>query len=887
VKPPILALVLAAVLLDTVPVPLPAPSAPGAIVRATLANGMQVVLLPDRLAPVVTTIVQYGVGSDEDTIPGIAHATEHMLFRGTSDVSAAQFADIAARAGAQYDAMTTQIDTLFYFTLPSTYLPVALKLEADRMTNASISADAWRTERGAIEQEVRAHESVPTASMIGRIDRASYGDSPYANDPVGTIGGFERMTAANIAAFYHAWYHPNNATLIVAGDIDTAQTLAEIHAFFDGIPTEPLPAVAPIALGASSASTVDGGVAELPVPVVAFGYRFPAFGDAPFAAGQVLATALNNERGAFHDLVVQGKVLGTVAFAGSLPHSGIGLIAAVGLPTSSPAEIEEALQGVIDEYERDGVPPELVAAAKASLLSEASYTTDSIPGFAFEWSAALLDGYDSPSAYYQAISGVTDDDVNAVLKTFVQPATRTTIVMRPKADASASYVDKNATAENVSYPLDREPSLPQWAIPYFEQALRVPDVSIPQVFHLKNRLTLAVRYEASAPVIVLEGSVRNNTDLNEPIGKDGVADVTDTLLGWGTTTYDRNAYQAQEDAIAANVGLGRDFSLTVQAPNFDRGVALLADGMLHPAFPADAFTLVRNNTAQTSAATEREASARAAVASLYALYPPGDLHRRHATARTIAAITHDDVEKWYELAFRPSLTTISIVGDVTPSDALAIVEKYFGAWSVSGPMPSFDYPPSRAGSERGASVTVTSGAQHQADVTLTQRFAVPRNSREAAILDLANTILSGEGAASLLYEDVRTEKGYVYSIDSAFTVGDASSTFTIDFASDPARVAVAQAAAYAVLNRLREQPLPIAELQRAKALLLAQRVLSMDSYSGLADDLLSDAAYGWTGQDDELYWARLLNITPEELRDAMHRWIDPARFSRVILAPSS
>jgi len=131
-----------------------APTAPpataadtGTVVRATLANGLRVILLPNALAPVATTLVSYRVGSDDDTMPGIAHAIEHMLFRGTTTVSAAQLADIAARMGAEYNAMTSFQYTLYYYKLPSSYVDLALHIEADRMNNALIRAADWATDR--------------------------------------------------------------------------------------------------------------------------------------------------------------------------------------------------------------------------------------------------------------------------------------------------------------------------------------------------------------------------------------------------------------------------------------------------------------------------------------------------------------------------------------------------------------------------------------------------------------------------------------------------------------------------------------------------------------------------------------------------------------------
>jgi predicted Zn-dependent peptidase len=116
-------------------------------------------------------------------------------------------------------------------------------------------------------------------------------------------------------------------------------------------------------------------------------------------------------------------------------------------------------------------------------------------------------------------------------------------------------------------------------------------------------------------------------------------------------------------------------------------------------------------------------------------------------------------------------------------------------------------------------------------------------------------------------------------------IGASSSTFSIDFASDPKNAQKAQAAAVSVIRRLQTQPLPLADLQRAKALLLAQRVLPLDSYSGLASNLLDDVVYGYTGADADAYWQRLVDTTPKQLQAAMKRWIDPNHFVRVVVAP--
>ncbi|HLI96004.1 MAG TPA: pitrilysin family protein [Candidatus Baltobacteraceae bacterium] len=861
------------------------PAASSGILQATLANGMRVVLLTNKLAPVTTTVMTYGAGSDDDTMPGLAHATEHMMFRGTADVSATQFAEMAARAGADYNAQTSNVSTTYYFKIPSAYTGLALRLEADRMTGALDREADWKTERSAIEQEVRAHQSVPGAALDRKLSRAFFGNTPYAQDGVGTIASFDKMHASDIAAFYHAWYHPNNATLVVAGDIDAAEVLAEIHRDFDPIPSVPLPAHKSYTVPPMAASTLSDTVVEMPVPVAASVYRFPDLRSNDFAASVVLAAVLQNSRGTLTDLQVQGKVLGAFAFSSAYPDVGVMVVAAAGLPSSSPASIKSDVEAALDSYRSNGVPPDLVAAAKASLLSTQDYQQASISGLAFSWADSLALGERSPDAVYANLQSVTPADVNRVLRTYMDPKNELTVLMTPKAGASVPHADANAATENVKVTPDKEEPLPQWAVSYFDAPLRVPqsDRAV-RTLRLRNGLTLTVRPEHLSPIVVLRGYVQTSPDLYEPRGKDGVAQLTQALFPFGTTTYGRTEYDAQVDAIAANVKLGSSFGVTVQSKNFDRAVQLLADGMLHPAFPSQAFDVMQRNLARSLAAVEHEPGTLADIAQTNALYPPGDPRRRRPTAQTVAAIAPSDVAHWYHFAYRPDLTTIAVVGDITPDQAEATVERYFGAWRApKSTAPSFEYPHVKASSTK--SVTVDSATSTHSEVTLTQIIDVHSGQEDAIALELANTMLSDEGTGSLLFRDLRTEHGYVYDADSTLSVGENTSTFSIDFASDPKNVARAQASAIAEIRRLGERAVPDIELQRAKALLLAERVLPLDSYGGIAGDILAGAKAGLSIADQDAFWGKLLRLTPQQVQAAVHKWIRLDHFARVIVAP--
>jgi len=862
----------------------PAPAAVPNVVRATLANGMHVILLPNKLAPVATTLMSYGVGADDDTLTGVAHATEHMLFRGTTTVSAGQLADIAARMGAEYNAYTSNEQTLYYYKLPSPYVDVALQIEADRMAHATIRAADWATERGAIEQEIRAQESQPAYKIGLRLRETFFAGTPFATASGGTVASFEKMTADDIRAFYHTWYKPGNATLIVAGDIDPQVTLAQVHRRFDAIPDGALPARAPITVPPLTASTLEATV-DFPVGFGALAFRAPGTNDADYAAWQVLTQVFGSGRGALADLTAEGKLLAILPLGNAFPEVGASFLLAVPAKGGTAQTAQALLAGVLADYRTNGVPTDLIDAAKTRLLSQQAYRQSSITGLGLAWAEANAERRSSPDAIYESIAAVTADDVNRVLRTYYTPEHQIAIVIDPKPSSTLPKVDPNAGVEHVGFTPNVHEPLPAWAQIALKAPLRAPSDAAGTVTRvLPNGLRFSARRETAAPTVVLSGVVRTSPELYVPKGKDGLSIVVDSLLPWGTTTYDRKEYQTQLDAIAATARLGTTFRLEVQSKDFERGVQLLADGLLDPAFAGPGFDVVKASVLQNVAVANKLPKTKAELAQRLALYGPGDPRRRDVTETTVAAITLDDVRKYYRFAYRPDETTLAIVGDVDPARAENVVRSAFGAWKRTGAAPTFRYPKLARRSTKAETVTVKSPTSTQSEVTLKQAFAMRRSDPDYVPLLLANTILSGEGTGSLLFQELRTHRGYVYNTDSSFHVDATGAEFSVSFASDPKNVARANAAVVGIIKQLQRQPLSVVELQRAKALLLAQRVLPLDSYGGLAADMVSGAVYGYTNASERWFWIALLQTTPAQVQHALRR-VDADHFLRVIVEP--
>src|SRR5579871_3417561 len=217
--------------------PMPDTAAPS-VLRATLPNGLRVVIVRNTLAPVVATAVNYLVGADESPagFPGMAHAQEHMMFRGSPGLSTDQLASIGAVMGGNFNANTRESITQYLFTVPADDLDVALHIEAARMAGVVDADTDWKQERGAIEQEVAQDLSNPTYVLFSRLREQLFAGTTYAHDALGTKASFDKTTAEMLKAFHDRWYAPNNAILLIVGDVDPDQTLAKARQLFGSIP---------------------------------------------------------------------------------------------------------------------------------------------------------------------------------------------------------------------------------------------------------------------------------------------------------------------------------------------------------------------------------------------------------------------------------------------------------------------------------------------------------------------------------------------------------------------------------------------------------------------------------------------------------------------------
>src|ERR1700761_4488185 len=318
------------------------------IVRATLANGLGVIIVRNKVAPGGLTSVNYLTGSQETPpgFPGTAHAQEHMMFRGSPGLTADQLADIGNVMGGNFNANTRESLTQYLFTVPAEDLDVALHLEAVRMEDVLDSAADWKQERGAIEQEVAQDLSNPSYILYSKVRSAMFAGTPYAYDALGTRPSFEKTTAAMLKKFHDTWYAPNNAILVVVGDVDPQATLTEVKQLFGGIKAKKLPARAAVHLQPAHATsfTVD---TDRPNGTQMIAMRVPGLDSPDFPALELLSDVLSSRRFDLYGLVPQGKALDAEFLLDPLPEAGIAYANVAFLAGEDPKKTEAEMRAIL------------------------------------------------------------------------------------------------------------------------------------------------------------------------------------------------------------------------------------------------------------------------------------------------------------------------------------------------------------------------------------------------------------------------------------------------------------------------------------------------------------------------------------------------------------
>ena len=415
------------------------------VAEGELPNGLRMLVKSDHRAPVVVVMVWYRVGSVDETsgTTGVAHVLEHMMFKGTKAVPAGEYSRIIAEAGGRDNAFTSRDYTGYFQTLHKSQLGLALRLEADRMVNALFAPDEFAKEIRVVMEERRWRtDDRPRALVYEQLNAAAFKAHPYRNPVIGWMSDLEALKAEDAKAFYQRWYAPNNATLVVVGDVTPEEVFKLARQYFGPLQHKDLPqrriTEEPPQLGPQDLTV--RAPAELPYVLMAF--KAPVLRDPdkdwePYAL-EVLAAVLDgNDAARLNRNLVRTERIASSADAsydGIARGPGMFYLSGTPTPGKTAQDVRDALRREVDKLIKDGVTEDELQRVKSQAVASHVYERDSMYYQAQQIGALAMAGLPPRviDLFVEKLKTVTADQVIAVAKKYLIDETLTVAYLDPQ-----------------------------------------------------------------------------------------------------------------------------------------------------------------------------------------------------------------------------------------------------------------------------------------------------------------------------------------------------------------------------------------------------------------------------------------------------------------------
>ena len=756
--------------------------------RFVLPNGLTVVVSEDHKAPVVALSVWYRVGSADEPKgkTGFAHLFEHLMFQGSENHSG-EFFEPFELVGATDQNGTTNSDRTNYFqNVPTTALDMALWMESDRMGHflGAVTQELLDEQRGVVQNEKRQGENQPYGQVFERLLKASYPKGhPYSWTTIGSMADLNAASLADVQNFFKTWYGPNNAVLVLAGDIDVATAKEKVTRYFGDIPAGPTMAQPKVDVAPLAADTRSQIADKVPQARIYRIWNVPQAGDPDFERLQLFTQVLGGSRASRLDrrLVHQEKLVdsvGTGNWASQL--GGNFFVTAMVKQGVDPAKVEAIIDEELKKLLAEGPTAEELARAKTSYESNFIRGIERIGGFGGKAdvlaSCAIYEN--NPGCFrdsLEAVAAATPAQVRDVAAKWldkpshvftVKPGARKELAEDPAGTPAPFALPKvDARYKTTASGVDRSQGVPATA--------SFPDLKFPtlQRATLSNGTTVILAERHDIPVVQMDYQFAGgySADL---AGKPGIANFTASLLDEGAGTLDALSFKARSEELGARIDAGASLdsngaNLSALKKNLAPSVALFADMLRKPRFDQAEIDRVKG---QWIAGIRQEKVQPNGVAMRVlpglmfgADHPYGNPLSGTGTEAAISALTRDDLVGFHQRMMQPKGATLVVVGDTTLKEIVPVLEKHFGDWKVdaAGGAPTI---PAVANVKQPRVFLIDQPGAVQANIFAAE--LVPSSKDAGAIaFDMANQVFGGDFTARLNM-NLREDKHWSYGARS-------------------------------------------------------------------------------------------------------------------------
>lgn len=873
-------------------------------VRETvLDNGLTVLTKEVHTAPVVTVQVWYKIGSRNESpgVNGIAHQLEHMLFKGTKD-RPIQFGRLFSALGSDFNAFTSYDQTVYFGTVKREKLTPLLTLEADRMVNSIIDKEQLETEKRVVISELQGYENSQEYRLSRAVMRQAFPDQSYGLPVGGTKADVEKFTVDQVREYYHKYYRPDNAILIIVGDFQTESTLAKVKETFGKIPkngewgktNNQQPTTDNQQLTTNNQQPIilkEQGSATFLNEV----YPLPAANHPDNSAIDVMDYILTGGRNSrlYQALVESGIASNFSGGAINLIDGGWYEISATAAPGNKLTEIEQVITSEIAKLSDKGVTSEELHRAKAQLTATVILNNRDITSQAMQIGSdeSVTGDYRFTDRYLAAVQNISVADVQRVAQTYLTSNNRTVGFFEPtklEDQSSETMVSGSQTSEqfNAGPPVDPA-EVAKYLPPDDSQAAQM-NQSLPEEFTLANNLRVLLLPDSSTPTVTLSGYIRAGTEFDSE-SLAGLASLTADNLMNGTKTRDALEVAKGLEDLGASLGLSTSregvsiggYSL---APDLPILIKTFADVIKNATFPTDQLELSRQQTLSDLKVSLDEPEVVARRTFQQTIYPANHPFHAFPTEESLKRITREDVVTFYQTNYRPETTILTLVGDFEPAKVRSLLESQLSSWKGIG-NPSIPQYPEISMRKTMVQLNPILPGKTQSITLLGYQGINRKDPRFYAALVL-NQILGGDTLSSRLGTEIRDRLGLTYGIYSYFQAGKYPGPFVISMQTSPEDTKNAIASTIGVVQQVREKGVTAAEVATARRAISSQYPVGIANPDSLAQTILDNEVYGLDKSEIRAFVNQIEGVTLAEVNQVAKELLHPDNLVVVTAGPS-
>ena len=745
----------------------------------TLDNGLRVIAVEDDTTSTVTTSLWYAIGSkhDPEGRSGFSHLFEHIGSRKTENMPYNMIYGLTADVGGTRNASNWVDRTNYFEQVPAEYLETMLWTHRERMARLVVDEEVFETERGVVKEELRQRVLAPPYGRLQRfiLPENAYDVLPHRRAGIGSIEDLDAASFDDARAFYEAYYGPDTATLIVAGNFEVANLRALVDQYFADIPARANPASTVIAdyePELAAPRVVNATAPNVPLPVIGGVWKGVPITHEYAPAMRVLMTIMSSGDNNRLDNALVRKGL-AVQVSGNAPmFKEAGHISIYAL--ARPDKLDEAGSALNAELARlraELVSQEELAEAKNEIVAASLRRRETARGRAFELGEALMSSGDPDYADtgLALITEVSAEEVRRVAQRYLNPEGRVTITYRTGAEDVSSYANPVPMPDYGSLPAATGPILkvrPEEARELPPGPARAPEVAAPQMVEatLSNGIPVIAAQTGTVPLTTIS-MVFPGGSKTDPQGHEGIAELAATLAASGFHEVDAKTIASRFESLGASFGGSADsdgttFSLTAPSANLAKAGALAAQIIKGALYPDEEFLRERARRVETLRITMTDPSGvsrRAARKALYGDAPYGNLP--DGTPDNLAQINRNDLLYHRQHFFHPDRMKIVISGGMASDEAVDAAETMFGDWTTPNAVGQIV---DKAAGEPPEPRTIVIDMPGAGQASVFAAMPAPsRGGEQFDALQLANAVLGG-GSSGRLFEEVRTKRSLSY-----------------------------------------------------------------------------------------------------------------------------